>query len=200
MEIVLVMSLEREHETRESYPRVHLAIDNCFASKRWTRPSEWMTIVENLGIKYVEASADTECDPLYMESGYLEDWIDEVRTQSDHRDVRVSNLYSGHGTYATLGLAHTDVRIRDRFQHDWVEALVRIAEKLGAGVGFYCHAFNDDLLQSNADYTAMVDELYGRFSELAAFADSHGETLLGVEQMYAPHQIPWTIDGAFGDR
>jgi len=31
------------------YPRIYLAIDNCFASKRWTTPAEWMDIAKEAG-------------------------------------------------------------------------------------------------------------------------------------------------------
>ena len=47
-------------------PIIYLGIDNCFASKRWVRPMEWARVISDLGLKHVEASADTECDPLYM--------------------------------------------------------------------------------------------------------------------------------------
>jgi D-erythrulose 1-phosphate 3-epimerase len=176
-------------------PKIHLAIDNCFASKRWTRPQEWIELIADLGLKYIEASADTECDPLYMGTDYLRDWVEEVKRQSIKSGLRIVNLYSGHGTYATLGLSHTDARIRDRFQHQWVEALIKAAEKLKAGMGFFCHAFNDSLLQNKDEYAAMKSELYDRFADLSIFADRHSATKIGVEQMYVPHQIPWTIDG-----
>ena len=47
------------------YPRIYLAIDNCVFYKRWTEPGEWAEKIRSLGVKYVEASADTEHDPLY---------------------------------------------------------------------------------------------------------------------------------------
>lgn len=179
----------------EAFPRVYLAIDNCFASKRWTRPSEWMGIIDGLGLKYIEASTDTECDPMYMDSGYLNDWMHEVEVVSSKKGLRVVNLHSGHGSYATLGLAHTDPRNRDRFQHDWMGKLILMAERIGAGVGFYCHAFNDDILQDRIRYGEQLGDLYDRFARLSEFAARHGGTTLGVEQMYTPHQVPWTIDG-----
>ena len=180
---------------RGKFPRIFLAIDNCFASKRWTHPKEWMRVIGDLGLKYVEASADTECDPLYMGPDYLSDWIEDVKTQSKNSGLRVINLYSGHGTYATLGLAHTDVRVRERFHHEWVEALILVAKKLNAGVGFFCHAFNDETLQNKKEYAERLDDLHGRFADLSVFADRNGGTTIGVEQMYVPHQIPWTITG-----
>ena len=71
-----------------------------------------MSAAKSSGIACVEASADTECDPLYMDSGYLADWVEAVKAASLQQGGRVVNLYSGHGSYATLGLAHTDARVR----------------------------------------------------------------------------------------
>ena len=31
-------------------PRIYLALDNCFASKRWTEPEEWAGIIAGLGM------------------------------------------------------------------------------------------------------------------------------------------------------
>lgn len=87
-------------------PKIYLGVDNCFASKRWTRPADWMDVIRDLGLFYVEASADTECDPLYMGGAYIAEWIRDVRKQQDRTGILVKNLYSGHGTYATLGMAH----------------------------------------------------------------------------------------------
>ena len=98
------------------FPRIHLAIDNCFASKRWTEPREWLALASSMGLRNVEASADTEADPLYMGSEYMADWIGEVTRCEKDSGVKVVNLYSGHGTYTTLGLGHQDCRVRDRMR------------------------------------------------------------------------------------
>jgi hypothetical protein len=60
-------------------PQIYLAIDNCFASKRWTRPADWATLIADIGISYVECSADTECDPLYMGKEYTKRWINQTK-------------------------------------------------------------------------------------------------------------------------
>jgi sugar phosphate isomerase/epimerase len=177
-------------------PRLYLAIDNCFASKRWTRPKEWSAIVADLGLKFIEASADTECDPLYSDGAYLEDWLGEVKAACRAAGVKVANFYSGHGTYATLGLGHTDGRCRRRMLEDWLKAMVRSASRLGAGLGFYCHAFPDAVLQNGQAYEDAQRRLYDALGELAGYAADRGLPRIGVEQMYTPHQVPWTIDGA----
>ena len=61
------------------YPKVYLAIDNAFASKRWTTPKDWIRIARDSGVCYIEASADNECDPLYTNPLYIKDWIKDVK-------------------------------------------------------------------------------------------------------------------------
>ena len=69
--------------------RLFLAIDNCFASKRWCEPAEWMRVIRYLGIYCVEASADNEIDPLYSCRAFLDDWIARCPPPvRDHRRPR----------------------------------------------------------------------------------------------------------------
>jgi hypothetical protein len=177
-------------------PRIHLAVDNCFASKRWTRPADWARIIKDWGIRYVEASADNECDPLYADPEYLEDWLRDVESACEHLDVKVSSLYSGHGTYATVGLASPDERNQERIQNQWLKVMIRNAARLRAGLGFFCHAFNEDILQDPAVYASSEEGLYVRLAELAAYGRAQNLKFMGLEQMYSPHQIPWTLDGS----
>lgn len=177
-------------------PRISLALDNCFASKRWTRPCDWMPLIRDLGITLVEASADTECDPLHMGSAYVSDWVEDVHACAEQWGIRVVNLYSGHGTYSTLGLAHTDNRVRNRFRDRWLKSQAKTAKKLDAGLGFFAHAIPEAALQDPALYNGAIRRLYGDLSELAAFASNIGLSNISVEQMYTPHQPPWTIRGA----
>jgi sugar phosphate isomerase/epimerase len=177
-------------------PRIYLAIDNCFASKRWTDPLEWARIVQKLGLRHVEASADNECDPLYADTEYLEDWVRATQSACNETGVRVANLYSGHGTYTTLGLAHPDLRNQERILNLWLKVMIANAAQLGAGLGFFCHAFNEPILQDPLAYAKAEETLYGRLAELADYAQQCGLKTIGLEQMYSPHQIPWTLEGA----
>ena len=178
------------------YPKIYLAIDNCFASKRWTEPIEWMNVIKDLGIYYVEASADCECDPLYLGMDYMRDWADNVRKATEVTGVRVANLYSGHGTYSTLGLAHTDERVRRRFLDQWLKPMVDTAVSVNAGLGFFCHAFPESVLSDPDKYYKSSDLLTDSLAKLALYAADNNCSSIGVEQMYSPHQIPWTVRGA----
>jgi hypothetical protein len=90
--------------------QICLAIDNCFATERRCEPAEWMLVVRDLGLRYVESGADNQIDPLYSCPAHLDDWRAKVERESEKTGVRVVNYYSWHGTYATLGLGHYDPR------------------------------------------------------------------------------------------
>jgi D-erythrulose 1-phosphate 3-epimerase len=179
-----------------SYPRIHLAIDNCFASKRWTTPRAWMQHALDFGIPQIEASADTECDPLYTPPDALRDWLDAVKTAASQTGAKVANFYSGHSSYATLGLAHPDARVRDHMQHRWLGGMIDMASALGAGLGFFCHALDQSILADADRYKAAMNDLYTRLGQLAVRARDAKLPYISVEQMYSPHQPPWTIAGS----
>lgn len=177
-------------------PKIYLAIDNCFASKRWTDPGDWMRIIAEMGVKHVEASADNEIDPLYSTDIYRQKWLDRVANESLKTGVNICNLYSGHGTYTTTGLTHEDESVRDHIQDDWIKKMIDLAAIQDAGLGFFCHAFSTSILQDKEKYFSHLGDLYNRLSVLAEYASRQGLTGPGVEQMYTPHQVPWTISGA----
>ena len=177
------------------YPRVHLAMDNSFASKRWTAPSEWGRVIRDLGICCVEASADTEADPFYCGAEVLEAWVEEVRAASAESGVKVVNLFTGYTTYRTLGLAHPDPRVRQRIVSDWLGVAAGVAARLGAGLGFYLHAFPERVLQDPPAYARTKESLYDTLAEVARRSTAAGCAATMVEQMYSPQQIPWTIEG-----
>jgi D-erythrulose 1-phosphate 3-epimerase len=177
-------------------PQIYLAVDNCFASRRWADPADWAAVVRDLGLAYVEASADNEIDPLYTTPDYMADWIAQVEAVRERTSVAVANLYSGHGTYATTGLAHTDARVADRILYDWLMVMAEVAGRLDSGLGFACHAFSEPILQDLSAYRRAEDDLVRRLAVLARRAQAAGTKGIGVEQMYAPHMIPWTVAGA----
>ncbi len=175
------------------YPKIFLAIDNCILYKRWTSPDSWAKVIKDLGVSYIEASADTELDPLFMGSEYLADWVHNVREAESKYEVKVCNLYSGHGTYTTLGLTHPDSRVRERMVNEWFFPMLRIAGELGCGMGFFAHAFEHSVLQSGEEYRAYVDILVDLLARINSYAGEVNCGKLGIEQMYTPHQFPWRL-------
>lgn len=176
-------------------PKLFLAIDNCFAAKRWTLPQEWAQRVADLGLTQIEASADTENDPLYQGREYQKRWVPEVNRACREHGVRVANLYSGHGTYSTLGLGHTDPAVAERMLNEWLLAQIDTAAQLEAGLGFYVHAFPLHVIEDAKEFAAARSALIDRLAVGAKHAAERMSRPFGIEQMYTPHQIPWTIEG-----
>jgi len=173
-------------------------MDNSFATKRWTEPDEWARVIHDLGITYVEASADTETDPFYCGEDYLTEWMGKALAASAAHGVKIANFYTGYTTYRTLGMAHPDPRIRGRIMDGWLKVMARLAARFKAGLGFYIHAFSEAMLQDPRRYAQSVEILYDALAEIARYAGEIGRVPIILEQMYSPHQIPWTIEGTFG--
>lgn len=51
-------------------------------------------------------------------------------------------------------------------------------------------------MQDPESYFIAEEELYKALSDLVVYAGDYLEGYIGVEQMYTPHQVPWTIQGA----
>lgn len=179
-----------------SLPRVYLAVDNCFASKRWTVPEDWIRIIRKWGIRYIEASADVEADPLICGQDYLRRWGLEVTSTARRYGVTISSIYTGHGTYSTLGLTHTDTEVQRRIQEDWLKPMINIAANLRSRFGFYCHAIPQSILHNADAYPVVYRKLVESLSYLAAYAQRQNLPALAIEQMYTPNQPPWTLEGA----
>jgi len=177
------------------YPRIYLAIDNCFAYKRWTDPDDWAKMIAESGLRYVESSADTECDMLYSDADYLAAWREKIKKNCERYGIRVPCAYTGHGTYATLGLTHLDARCRERMLTKWMYPHIDNAADFGQIAGFFCHAFDDTVLQDPATYQTFLDILYDQMTAIAVYAGEKG-VLPSLEQMYSPQQYPWRIADA----
>lgn len=175
--------------------RIYLTVENCFASKRWVTPRDWSKILSDMGISYVEASADVELDPLHMEHTYLMRWEQQMRRATEEQGVQVANFFTGHGTYVTSGLLHPDAGVRHRIREDWLGETARRAGRFGAGLGFFVHAVPQQDLADPEAYHLRREELLQELLLIAEQAGSVPElTNVSLEQMYSPHQPPWRIE------
>jgi|LDZT01.1.fsa_nt_gi hypothetical protein len=179
-----------------NYPRIYLVADNCFAIKRWVYPMEWAKIIKDIGIKYIEMSTDNECDPLYNTGSYLENWTKNVKIAEKETATKVVNFFTGYQSYRTIGLAHPDKEVSRRILDNWLKKMIKIANILNSGLGFYIHAIPEKSLQSPDIFNITHEQILKYLSELAIYAWENGEVQISLEQMYSPHQTPWTIKGA----
>lgn len=177
-------------------PKLFLAMDNCFAIKRWITPAQWFSVIKEMGAQSIEASTDNEVDPLFLPVSYLDDWVAEVKALEKEHGMRVRSFFTGYQTYRTAGLAHPDARVRSKLVEDWYKPLISKAGQLGADIGFSFHAICEEDLNSPEKYKAAMKRANECFSHLAQYAWEHGKVSLCCEQMYAPYQPPFTIESA----
>jgi hypothetical protein len=179
-----------------NYPKVYLVLDSCYAIKRWIKPADWMRLGREMGFRYFEASTDNEADPIFFPPDYFADWVQEVLKFQKESDMRVKNFFTGYQTYRTAGLAHPDFRVREKMYNEWILPLVKHATLLEAGIGFSLFAFPDRALQNPEMYEKTWEIVLDLMERSVNYAWNAGSVPLSVEQMYAPHQPPWTMQGS----
>jgi len=175
-------------------PRIHIGIDNCFALKRWTTPAEWCKVVRELDMQYIEGVPDLEAEPFLMPGDYLEEWIDAVNEAQAKEGVKTVMLYSNDSTYDTQGFAHPDKRVRDRIVDGWFDGFCKLAKGIGADIGYYVCGLPESILfnkEKRKEAQATVIDTMVRVNRVA---ERYGIDKVALEQMYTPHQPPFTID------
>lgn len=175
------------------YPRIHLAIDNCFAIKRWVEPRDWMRIINEIGdIKYIEASTDNEIDPSHNTQEFRDAWVSEVKDCEREFNQKVISFYSGYATYRTVGIASLSESKRQAMIDKYFKPTVDVAAKLGAQVGNALSAFSEPVLNQPELYNLSSKYLDYSLSVMTEYAGKQG-VLFGYEQMYTPTQGMWKI-------
>lgn len=176
-------------------PRIHLGIDNCFAIKRWTAPMEWGKVISDMGLRYVEAVPDLECEPLLTPDDYRDDWVREVLDMQQKLEVKVVMSYSNDSTYDSIGFSHPDRRIRDMFVDRWFGNFVKMAKAIGSDIGYYVQATPESMLFSREGRKKAYDMAFDCICRVNRLAGESGISHVVMEQMYTPHQPPFTIQG-----
>ncbi|MBE5773388.1 MAG: hypothetical protein E7337_05580 [Clostridiales bacterium] len=182
-------------EYKKIDPRIHLGIDNCFAIKRWTAPREWGRVVNEMGMKYVEAVPDLECEPLLNPDDYRQEWIDEVNRMRDDTGTQVVMFYSNDSTYDSIGFSHPDRRIRRHFVEKWFGNFIKMASAIGSDIGYYVQATPESMLYSKEGRRQAAEYAYECMVDVNKMAGAAGIKHVALEQMYTPHQPPFTIKG-----
>jgi hypothetical protein len=180
---------------QSKYPRVHLAIDNCFAIKRWPRPHEWARVIkEDIGgIFCVEASTDLEIDPQFCNREYINQWIDEAKFCESKYDTKITSFYSGYVTYRSVSLLNWSKLYREQFLSNYVYATIDLAKEFDALAGGTLQAFSDDILQSPTKFLEAEKMLNDYAILCSEYANKKG-VIYGFEQMYTPTQGWWRIN------
>ena len=176
-------------------PKISIGIDNCFALKRWVTPSEWGRVIKDMGMKYVECVADQEIEPLLTPKACHDDWIEAVNEEKAKNGIEVVMMYSNDSTYDTAGFCHKDPRIREHYVEKWFDEFLRICGGIGADMGYFVHGVPEEQLYHKAAYQETWENAYACMARVGELAEKHGVGKVALEQMYTPHQPPFTIDG-----
>lgn len=176
-----------------SDPKIYLVVDNCFAIKRWVKPSIWMQVGSDLGIKYMQASTDNEIDPLFSSEQYMNSWSEDVKKAEEKNGIKLVNFYTGYQTYRTIGLAHQDETNKTKLINNWFHRIIDFSSQFNAGLGFFMFALTEEVLQNPEKYKNASQTFFYNMSDIASYA-KHKNVQISFEQMYTPHQPPWTIN------
>lgn len=175
-------------------PKIYLGIDNCFALKRWTTPAEWAKVIKDLGMYYVEAVPDLEAEPLITPKDYQRDWIDQVNEVQAKEGVKTVMIYSNDSTYDTTGFAHPDPRVRRHIVDKWFTGFCEIAAGIGADIGYFVHGLSESVMYDKAARMLAQEHVTECMVDVNRIAEEAGVDKVALEQMYTPHQPPFTID------
>jgi hypothetical protein len=156
---------------------------------------EWGRVIKNMGLKYVEAVPDLECEPLLTPEDYRKDWIAEANRMQEEFGMKIVMFYSNDSTYDTIGISHPDKRVRDYFVSAWFENFLNMAAAVGSDAGYYVQATPENLLYTREGRQKAIADSKACMVEINRMAKSKGIRRVALEQMYTPHQPPFTIEG-----
>ncbi len=174
-------------------PIISIGIDNCFAIKRWVTPSEWSRVIRDMDMRYVECVADLEIEPLLTPRESHDRWIEAVNEEKAKHGLEVVMMYSNDSTYDTAGFAHEDPAIRRHYTDAWFDEFLRISGAIGADMGYFVHGVPEAQLYQKDRYFTALDNVYECMARVGDLARTHGVEKVALEQMYTPHQPPFTI-------
>ncbi|MEE1227532.1 MAG: TIM barrel protein [Lachnospiraceae bacterium] len=175
-------------------PKIYLALDSCFALKRWVEPETWGPLIRDMGYTSVQVSTDNEFDPLYSTKEYREEWIRRTKKMSEETGLQVRSLYTGYQTYRTCGFCQPVQSEVDKLISGWVKPAIDIVGQFDCDMGFSLHCLTEKQMQDPEEYYRIHEKLYKIYSDIAAYGKEHGVQPC-MEAMYVPRQTPWTIQG-----
>jgi D-erythrulose 1-phosphate 3-epimerase len=159
--------------------KLTLAINNCFAVKRWPRADEWAEIIRGeLGLSVVQHSldlSDLDDDP--------EAAADAIAGACQRRGLVIDSVFTGLVAYSANAMLAPQAEERERADADWAR-LIRFAARLGArSAGGHVGSLSRVDADNRGRRALLWSELGGRLAELSRLARRSGLDALLVENM-----------------
>lgn len=177
--------------------RLDIGINGAFLTRRWEDPEDFMRLTCELGYKYHEFCADV-LDPFFSGSpAYQLRTARAVAEAATRHGVVITDYYTGAATHRFHGLSHSHPSVRARMRL-WIHRAMDIVRALGCDrLGGHWDAFPVEVWPDARRNELAFRRIVREFRRLASAAKKKGLAALYNEQMYAPSEIPWTLDQAF---
>ena len=174
---------------------VDLGVNAAFMTRRYEEPESWARIISGLGFDYVSFDSDA-LDWFYSgDRDYILRTAKETRGIFENAGLKIVDYLTGVAPYRFFGLAHKDPEARAQM-YRWMEGAIEIAAALGAeSVSGRFDAFSVEVQAKPEAFGARYGELMRQYRALALQAKKRGLSAIGIEQMYVPSLIPYTIAG-----
>ncbi len=174
---------------------IDLGVNAAFMTRRYEEPESWAKIISGLGFNYVSFDSDA-LDWFYSgEHDYVLQTAKEIHSIFENAGLKIVDYLTGVAPYRFFGLAHKDPEARAQM-YRWVEGAIEIAAALGAeSISGRFDAFSVEVQADPEAFQVRYRELMRQYQALALQAKKHGLTAIGIEQMYVPSLVPYTIAG-----
>ncbi len=165
-------------------------------TRRYEKPESWARIIRELGFDFVSIDTDA-LDYLYSgDREYVLRTAKEIRKTFDDAGLKIIDYLTGFAPYRFFGLAHKDPESRARM-YSWLEGAIDIAAALGAdSVSGRFDAFSVEVQSDPVAFAERYNEVIASYRKLAEKAKECGLSTIGIEQMYVPSLVPYTLSGA----
>jgi hypothetical protein len=174
-----------------------IGINGAFLTRRWEEPEDFMRLTRELGYRYHEFCADV-LDPFFSGSrAYQLRTARQIADAAARHGVIITDYYTGAATHRFHGLSHSHPSVRARMRL-WIHRAMDIVLALGCDrLGGHWDAFPVEVWTDPRKSELAFRRIIREFRRLASVAKKKGLAALYNEQMYAPSEVPWTLDQGF---
>lgn len=174
---------------------VDIGVNSCFMTRRYEKPESWAKIISELGFDFVSFDSDA-LDIFYSgDRDYVLRTAEKTRKVFEGAGLKIVDYLTGVAPYRFFGLAHEDPEARARMA-DWMVGAMDIAAALGAeSISGRFDALSVEVQSDPDAYRERYDTVIRSYQELAVKAKERGLSAIGIEQMYVPSLVPYTISG-----
>ncbi|MCL5985556.1 MAG: sugar phosphate isomerase/epimerase [Actinobacteria bacterium] len=156
----------------------------------------WLEVVTDvLGLDLIEFNSDI-LDPLFNAPQEYIEVAKEIRIATQEAGVRIHNYFTGEITHYVNFLTHPDPRLRGGGIR-WAKGAIDIASIIGArAIGSNFNNIPFYVRENEKSFEATLDYLISALASLTEYSREKGLDMLLWEQMYAPSEVPYTINQA----